>query len=72
MLWLAVQVGLHLPLAQAINALLSHFNPDLAMRVPFNVLAWQVLFFGAMIIGAIWSQGSFSSGASSILIRRHS
>jgi hypothetical protein len=62
MLWLAVQVGLHLPLAQAINAQLSHFDPDLAMRVPFNVLAWQAPFFGAMVIGALSSQGKLEFG----------
>ena len=27
------------------------------LRVPFNVLAWQILFIGAMVIGALWAQG---------------
>jgi hypothetical protein len=57
MLWLAVQVGLHLQLAQVINAQLSQFDPDLTMRIPFNVLAWQAPFFGAMVIGVLSSQG---------------
>jgi hypothetical protein len=61
MLWVAVQVGLYLPLAQVINAQLSHFEPELTVRIPFNVLAWQAPFFGAMVIGVLSSQGKFES-----------
>ncbi len=53
LLWLAVQTGVHLPAADGVNALLARADPDLAMRVAFNVLAWQVIFFVAMAIGAL-------------------
>jgi hypothetical protein len=56
-LWLAVQVGMHRPLADLINRGLSMIDHDLALTASYNVLAWQVVFFGAMIIGALWVQG---------------
>jgi hypothetical protein len=57
LLWLAVQIGGHLPLAEAINNGLSDFEPELRIRAAFNVLAWQLPFFGAMVIGALLVQG---------------
>ena len=57
MLWLALQTGVHLPAVTAIDAGLSRFDPNLMLRVAFNVLGWQVLFIGAMVIGAMWAKG---------------
>jgi hypothetical protein len=57
LMWLAVQLGVHLPLADAVNAGLSRLDPELVMRVPFNVLAWQLVFFGAVVMGTLWAQG---------------
>jgi len=48
--WLAVQFGLHLPAAAAIGKVL-------ALRAHFNVLTWQVLFIGGMILGALTTSG---------------
>jgi hypothetical protein len=56
-LWFGVQSGVHLPIANALNAWLGRFDSDLFVRVPFNVLAWQLIFFGAMVIGVLWVQG---------------
>jgi hypothetical protein len=56
-LWFAVQTGVHLPIANALNGGLAGFDPDLSVRVPFNVLGWQLIFFGAMVIGVLWMQG---------------
>lgn len=55
-LWLAVQTGLHLPAITAINDGLKHLGNHLTLRVPFNVLAWQLLFMSAMVIGVLLSQ----------------
>ena len=52
-----MQTGIHLPAADGLNAWLKSWDPDLFVRVPFNVLAWQILFIGAMVIGALWAQG---------------
>ena len=56
-IWFAVQTGVHLPAANGLNEWLRSWDPDLFVRVPFNVLAWQILFIGAMVIGALWAQG---------------
>lgn len=62
-LWLAIQTGVHLPLVDAIDAGLSHFNSELSLRVAFNVLAWQLIFFGGMVIGARAAAGKLNVGA---------
>ncbi|MFN4088127.1 MAG: OpgC family protein [Alphaproteobacteria bacterium] len=48
--WLATQLGLHLPAATAIH-------DAWALRAHFNVLTWQVLFIGGMILGALTVSG---------------
>ena len=48
-LWLAVQLGVHLPLATAID----HTLP---LRAYFNVLAWQLIFVGGLMIGIAMAQ----------------
>jgi hypothetical protein len=57
-LWLAVQIGVFSPLADLMNHGLSTLDPNLTLRVYFNMFAWQVVFFGAMVIGALWAQGN--------------
>jgi hypothetical protein len=48
--WLAVQLGAHLPLAAALDRILP-------LRAYFNVLAWQFLFMGGLMIGIAMAQG---------------
>ncbi len=55
-LWLGVQLGAHIPVANAMNAGLSHFQEGLSMRVPFNVLGWQVVFMSGLVLGALTAQ----------------
>jgi len=57
MLWLALQTGAHLPAVEAIDHGLARIDPNLMLRVAFNVLGWQLLFIGAMVIGALWARG---------------
>ncbi|WIM12384.1 OpgC domain-containing protein [Enhydrobacter sp.] len=49
-LWLAVQLGAHLPVAAALDRLLP-------LRAYFNVLAWQLVFMAGLMIGAAMAQG---------------
>lgn len=62
-LWLAVQTGVHLPAADAINGLLAQADPNLMMRLAFNVFAWQAIFFVAMVIGVLVVQGRLDPAA---------
>jgi hypothetical protein len=57
LLWLAVQFGLHLPLAAGIDAAMKLAWPDLVLRAHFNVLAWQVVFMSGLVIGALAATG---------------
>ena len=57
LLWLAVQIGLYLPLADTINGGLGTLHDGLAMRVHFNMLAWQIVFMGGMVLGTLTVQG---------------
>ena len=62
MLWLAMQLGVHLAVADVANAVLDAWQDGLTLRVAFNPLAWQVLFFSAMALGALWTQGRLDVG----------
>lgn len=53
--WLAVQLGVHLPLGAAVDTLLGRLEPELAMRNHFNVFAWQVVFMAGLVMGALTS-----------------
>ncbi|HET7716009.1 MAG TPA: OpgC domain-containing protein, partial [Bauldia sp.] len=55
--WLAVQLGSHLAVADAINAVLGDWQEGLTLRIAFNPLGWQLLFFAALTLGAQWTQG---------------
>ncbi|MBI1181773.1 MAG: hypothetical protein GC201_14570 [Alphaproteobacteria bacterium] len=56
-LWLAVQVGLHFPLAAGIDSVLGALHNGLVLRTHFNMLAWQVVFMSALILGTLTIQG---------------
>lgn len=56
MIWLGVQLGLHLPLLAAVDRLMAASQAGLATRSVFNPLAWQLIFFVAMPIGVAWSR----------------
>lgn len=60
-LWFAVQLGVHLPAAGAIDHGLKTLDPTLGLRAPFNLLAWQLLFVVAMMIGVSLSRGTFET-----------
>jgi len=60
-LWLGVQTGLHLPLSDALGAMLRGLDADLFVQVPFNVLAWQIVFMTALVIGALWARDQIDS-----------
>jgi len=62
LLWLAMQLGVHLALANGINALLGLWYEGLTLRAAFNPFAWQILFFTAMVLGALWAQGKVDVG----------
>lgn len=62
MLWLAMQLGVHLALADGVNVLLDRWYEGLTLRAAFNPFAWQILFFSAMAIGALWTQGRIDVG----------
>lgn len=54
-LWLAVQVGLDLPLMQAADAALGTWRAGLATRSGFNPLGWQLIFMSGLVLGALSS-----------------
>ena len=60
--WFTMQLGMHLALADGVNALLSSWYPGLTLRAAFNPFAWQILFFCAMALGALWTQGKVDVG----------
>ena len=53
--WLAIQLGVHLPAATAVNDLLGRIAPGLAIRSHFNIFAWQVVFMTGLVLGALTS-----------------
>jgi hypothetical protein len=56
-LWLAVQLGAHLPFAASAEALIQSAVPAFMLRSGFNPLAWQVVFVSGLLIGATASAG---------------
>lgn len=53
LLWMAVQFGAHLPLADAVDGAMKAVDPELALRAHFNVFAWQVVFMSGLVLGAL-------------------
>ncbi len=54
-LWIAVQLGLHFPIANGIGSLLGMLHDERMFRTAFNVLAWQAVFMSGLILGALTS-----------------
>jgi hypothetical protein len=52
LLWLAVQLGAHLPAVATLEALLQSLDPSLTLRTGFNPFAWQIVFVAGLLIGA--------------------
>lgn len=57
LLWLAVQLGLHQPLAAALEAAVQGPLPGLSLRGAFNPLAWQVIFVVGLVLGVQVTRG---------------
>ena len=57
LLWLAVQLGAHLPVVAGADVLLQSLDPSLALRSGFNPLAWQIVFVGGLLVGATTAAG---------------
>jgi hypothetical protein len=57
LLWLAVQLGAHLPVIIALEGLLRSLNPSFTLRSGFNPLAWQLVFVSGLLIGAASAAG---------------
>lgn len=57
LLWLAVQLGVHLPAAAALEAQLQALVPSFALPSGFNPLAWQLVFVAGLLIGATTAAG---------------
>lgn len=57
LLWLAVQLGWHLPLTEGLEDLVRMVLPGFTLRGHFNPLAWQIIFVTGMLLGAAEVQG---------------
>jgi hypothetical protein len=57
LLWLSVQIGLALPMTNAMGRGLASIQDGLAFRGEFNMLAWQLVFMGGMVLGTLTVQG---------------
>jgi hypothetical protein len=64
LLWLAVQLGAHLPVVAAAEALLRSLDPSLTLGAGFNPLAWQIIFVAGLIMGAMAVAGRVEWGSS--------
>ncbi len=53
LMWLAVQFGLHLPLAALVDGALRSLHPDLPLRAHFNIFAWQAVFVSGLVLGSL-------------------
>jgi hypothetical protein len=53
LLWLGVQLGVHIPLATALHDGAARLNAPDAFRAHFNVLAWQIVFMSGLVFGAL-------------------
>ncbi|WP_048646103.1 OpgC family protein [Nitratireductor soli] len=60
--WIAVQLGLHFPLAGGIYAALDRIHDGEMFRTAFNVLAWQAVFMSGLVLGALTASGKIDWG----------
>lgn len=56
LVWMAAQLGLHRLVTVPLNHIL-HGTDDQGVRVSFNMMGWQIVFFSALVIGALSAQG---------------
>lgn len=52
-LWVAVQLSLHYPLAYGIRHVLDWVHEGRMLRTAFNVLAWQIVFMAGLVLGSL-------------------
>lgn len=57
LLWLSVQLGLHLPLTAALDRGFAALGADVVPHSGFNPLGWQLLFVGGLVLGAGLASG---------------
>ncbi|HET8728711.1 MAG TPA: OpgC domain-containing protein [Alphaproteobacteria bacterium] len=57
--WLAVQLGLHLPFLTAAVDIGREVDPDFAIRSSFNPFAWQLVFVSGLLLGCAVTSGTF-------------
>ncbi|MCF4164146.1 OpgC domain-containing protein [Zavarzinia compransoris] len=56
-LWMAAQVGLHLPVVAGLEAAVQSVDSGAALRSYFNPLGWQLLFVTGAVTGAAFQSG---------------
>ncbi len=61
-LWLSVQLGLAIPVKEGMNQALGTLHEGMALRGEFNMLAWQIVFMGGMVLGTLTAQGAIDWG----------
>lgn len=54
--WMAAQLGLQKIVTEPLNQLFMSTD-DQGVRVSFNMLGWQVIFFSALVLGTLTAQG---------------
>lgn len=54
--WLSVQLGLWMPMGQAVNAALEAHDGQ-GLRMAFQPAAWQIAFVTGLILGTLWRAG---------------
>lgn len=56
LVWMAAQLGLHRIVTMPLDELMRGTD-DQGVRVSFNMLGWQIVFFSALVIGVLHAQG---------------
>ncbi|MCM2291248.1 OpgC domain-containing protein [Allorhizobium sp. BGMRC 0089] len=57
LVWMAGQLGLHMLVTTPIDHFL-HANETEGIRSSFNLLGWQIVFFGGLIVGSLAATGT--------------
>ncbi|UEM02910.1 OpgC domain-containing protein [Skermanella rosea] len=57
LLWLMVQLGLHLPAIRIVEETVGAYAPGFVLRGHFNPLGWQVVFVTGLLLGAADARG---------------
>lgn len=56
LVWLAAQLGLHRIVTVPLDSLVAGTD-DHGVRIGFNLMGWQIVFFSALVIGTLAAQG---------------